>query len=140
MELYIEPIFLNKKTEKKVWNKGRIGFLSEKHKKSVLENLKKGAGALTRQGKKPSNALHISVYTLSGTYIKTYRSSIDAAKALKCNARSIRRCCNNNRKSTGGYIFRKSEIIEFKGEQFVSKKPIEPYQRKKTYTKNQKTL
>lgn len=144
MELHIDPVFAIKNTKFKKkripWNKGKKGWLSDRHKKSALENLKKGAGALTRQGKKPANAIHISAYTLSGTYIKTYRSSGDAAKELGCDASKIRRCIAIKRKSTGGYMFRKAEIIEFKGEKFVSKKSIEPYERKKTYTKKQKTL
>lgn len=134
MELHLDPVFAIKDTKfKKLripWNKGAKGWLSKKHLQAVTENFSKGNKARweKHRGEAAVNAKPLCVYDLEGNYIKCFPSARFAAKELNLNERSIRNCRLGKRKSLHGYMFREAKIVEFKGEKFVSKQSIEPYQ------------
>lgn len=48
----------------------------------------------------------INQYDLQGNFIKTWESSSEAQRILNINYASIIKCCNKQRKSAGGYIWR----------------------------------
>lgn len=135
MELHLDPVFAIKDTKFKKkripWNRGKKGWLSEKHLQTVTTNLRRGNPArwAKHRGEAALNAIPISVYDLEGNYIKCFPSARFAAKELNLNERSIRNCRLGKRKSLHGYMFREAEIIEFRGEKLVSKQSIEPYKK-----------
>ena len=45
-------------------------------------------------------------YDLSGNYIKTYSSIIEASKEYNINKSNISACCKNKLHKTGGYIWK----------------------------------
>lgn len=48
-------------------------------------------------------------YDLSGNYIKTYGSIIEASKKYNINKSNISACCKNKLHKTGGYIWKYTE-------------------------------
>lgn len=52
------------------------------------------------------NKKKVNQYSKDGTYIKTWESITDASIHTKANISHISQCCNGQRKSSGGYVWR----------------------------------
>lgn len=52
------------------------------------------------------NSKTVIQYSLDGTFIKEWKSVIQASRELKISQGHISECCNNKRKSSGGFIWR----------------------------------
>ena len=48
----------------------------------------------------------VEQYDLQGNFIKKWVSASQASRKLKINQKNISLCCNNKRKTAGGYIWR----------------------------------
>ncbi len=48
----------------------------------------------------------VEQYTIEGIYLKTFESISDASKEIKGSTSNISRCCNGERKTAGGYIWK----------------------------------
>ena len=48
----------------------------------------------------------VNQYTIDGTYLKTFDSLSDASKEINKSSSNISKCCNGDRKSVGGYIWK----------------------------------
>lgn len=63
------------------------------------------------RNEKISNKLKkiVNQYDLEGNFIKQWKSALDVEKELGINRTHIGSCINNNRKSAGGYIWKKEK-------------------------------
>lgn len=61
------------------------------------------------KNKPKGQAKSVLQYSKNGIFIKEYPSGVEAAKQTKTNASSLRMCCNGQRKTAGGYIWRFKE-------------------------------
>lgn len=67
-------------------------------------NITAGGGYVFQTILKP-----VKQYTIDGVYVKEYKCIQDASEETGVNKGNISLCCNNERKTTGGYIWRFSD-------------------------------
>lgn len=77
-------------------------------KTGLMDNAKKIRALMKIRAK------YVEQYDLKNNYIKTFIGSVEAEKELKnygikINSRNIRKVCNNERKTAGGYIWKYSK-------------------------------
>lgn len=96
--------------------------LSEEHKQKLLQtHLGKKVSDVTKQkmsnarkgkytGKDNSRSKPINQYDKNNVFIQSWESIQQAAKSLNLHASAISNCCIGNLKSTGGFIFKYSDI------------------------------
>lgn len=48
----------------------------------------------------------VSVFDLTGNFLKDFASPKDAGRAFRISEESIRKCCRGETSSAGGYVFR----------------------------------
>ena len=138
MELYLEPQWAKKDTRFKkghaTWNKGRKGYTTDNpEKRRVIDgNLERGRKIVwkTRPRDVVWNSIPVSVYDLDGHYLSSHKSVNAAAQTYGVQPRNARYCLTGSRDRAGMYMFRKANIITFKGETLVKKENIEPYKRR----------
>ena len=107
-ELYVSPIPQRKKFVP--FNKGKKwdDYLDKEAQQKILKNLKRtGRPDIRGWNKKPIIA------HLNGQIIGFYSSSFEAEKKLGILARNIRKCCNGERKTAGGIVW-KFDTIKMK--------------------------
>lgn len=78
---------------------------SHKGKKPSKEHLEK-----LYKGQILANSKPISQYSLDGTFIKEWQSATIAAKEINLHPTSIRHCVQGKTKTSGGYIWKPSQI------------------------------
>ena len=144
MELYLEPIFKTKRIGRyekghTPWNKGKSTGLVYS---AQLDNLKLGNKArwAKHKGEPAWNSVPVSVYDLSGKYIKTFLSSRFASKELNLQERNIRKVMKGERRRVGDYQFKPAKIVEFQGQKLVKKENIDQYKRLSRYNKTKKIM
>ena len=90
----------------------QVNHIDENSENNKAENLEWCSAAynatygdkLKRQAKSRSRA--VRVYDIYGEFIKLCSSAIDASNEFNVSRASISECCNGNKKSAKGYVFK----------------------------------
>lgn len=77
------------------WNKGKIGVISDETKQKLSESHINHTGL----------SKGVYQYKKDGTFITYYPSASEAYRTVGVNKHHITECCNNKRKSAGGYLW-----------------------------------
>ena len=84
----------------------RLGKKTSEETKHKISNSKKGKCV----GKNHPRSKPVNQYDKNNTFIQSWESIQQAAKSLDLHASAISSCCIGNLKSTGGFIFKYSDI------------------------------
>jgi hypothetical protein len=97
-------------------NESRKGYVHSEETKIKISNSHKGKVVSKehleklKKGQILANSKPISQYTLDGIFIQHWQSATIAAKEIGLHLTSIRNCVRNVTKSSGGYIWKTSQI------------------------------
>jgi group I intron endonuclease len=101
--IYTDEARLNMSKNKKgqtPWNKGKTGIYSEDTRKRMSENGK---------GKLPSNAKKVDIFKVSGEFVATASSLIEAVKISTVCEPFVRKIMRGEKASCKGFVFKSHE-------------------------------
>lgn len=131
MELYLDPPFVKVPKQRKPHPlKGKHQWITEdpKKKERVMSGLRKG-WYMSKKGRHATRSTSVSVYDLEGKFVMACETIKQAGQVLGLSRSCISMCVTGKTKRAGKYIFRKADVVEFRGMKLVKKSPIEPYKR-----------
>lgn len=131
MELYLEPIWVKPKKERKPHPlKGKHQWPTDDPEKRarMLDGLKKGQHSKNK-GCSPKRFVPVAAYDLDGNFVSVHVSISEAARKYALSIGNICESMKRQRGRVGQFQFRKANVVEFQGEKLVKKTPIGPYKR-----------
>lgn len=87
---------------------------SEETKQKMSETLYRQYESGKREKMSGSNsplARAVCQYTLDGEYVRTFPTTVEAARETKASESGIYCCCNNKGKTSGGYLWKYAEEV-----------------------------
>ena len=136
MELYLDPVWVKPKKERKPHPlKGKHQWPTDDPEKRarIMNGLRKGWYSKNKRHKSPLR-VPVSVYDLDGNYVTTCLHVKEAAEKYgNGSPGNVHNCISGRQGRIGQYQFRRANVVEFQGEKLVKKTPIEPYKRRSRY-------
>lgn len=99
----------SERTRKKISELRKGIVFSEEHLKNLAEALRNRNYTHSKETIEKiskANKIKVSQYAKDGTFIKTWDSISEAYEGLNIHGQHISSCCNNKRKSAGGFVWR----------------------------------